>query len=309
MHSLSHLLRKVATAPGTPWVLATLVRATGSSYRRLGARLLVDPQHGCIGTLSGGCLESDIARRATTLLAESGSPVLMPFDTRLLYGCEGQVEILLERLPATGHVLEAVAAAFRARQACRIAVTYAGEEVLGSRLVPTDAECGPGIFSELLAPPVRLLLFGSGPEIGMLRALGACLGWDCTAFAQPDELPVDFTADAWTGAVVLNHHFGRDCATLQRLLPCALPYVGLLGPRRRRSELLAAVTERQELPAGWQDRLHAPAGLDLGGESPDEIAFAIVSEALAVFNGRIGGFLRDRQRPIHDRPTALASPA
>jgi xanthine dehydrogenase accessory factor len=309
MHSLSHLLRTVGSAPETPWVLATLVRATGSSYRRLGARLVVDQEHGCVGTLSGGCLEGDIARRARTLLAESGSPVLMPFDTRLLYGCEGQVEILLERLPPKGHILEAVAAAFRARQACRIAVTYAGDDPHGSRLVSADTVCGPGVFSELLVPPVRLLLFGTGPEIGMLRALSACLGWECAAFAQPDELPPDFTPDAWTGAVVLNHHFGRDCATLQRLLPCALPYVGLLGPRRRRSELLAAVAERQELPAGWRDRLHAPAGLDLGGESPDEIAFAIVSEALAVFNGRTGGFLRERQLPIHNRPTAVASPA
>jgi xanthine/CO dehydrogenase XdhC/CoxF family maturation factor len=114
-----------------------------------------------------------------------------------------------------------------------------------------------------------------------------------------EELPSDFRADSQTGAVVMMHHFGRDFAVLHALLPLGLPYIGLLGPRRRSGELLARLQEFRALDADMLHCLHAPAGLDIGSEAPEEIALSIAAEAGAVLAGRRGGLLRDRREAIH----------
>src|SRR5438132_11614296 len=98
----------------------------------------------------------------------------------------------------------------------------------------------------------------------------------------------------------MNHNFGRDLLALDRLLPLPLRYVGLLGPRKRYAELLARLSEYRPLDFESDVRnLHAPAGLDIGSEAPEEIALAIVSEVAAVLSDRRGGFLRERGSDIH----------
>jgi len=83
-------------------------------------------------------------------------------------------------------------------------------------------------------------------------------------------------------------------------------YVGVLGPRRRTVELLGARATGGE---GWMPQsVHSPVGLDLGAETPDEIALAIVAEISAVAAGREGGMLRRRPGPIHDRLDAGLQP-
>jgi len=310
------MTKAIAAAPAHPWVLATLVNAEGSSYRRIGARLLVQSAESWFGTLSGGCLEQEIAHHATTLVQSDAPPRLLAFDTRRLYGCDGHIDVLIERLPArtpADNLLLRVGAELARRRSCVLRTVFAGDlSPLGTTLlsavhahetnVPT-----PGVFTETLAPPVRIILFGQGPEIPPLRMLCNFLGWDLVVLVGPTELPTDFIADPHTGALVCNHHFGRDLATLARVLPLGFPYVGLLGPRRRRDEILARLHEDGPCTPESLAALHAPAGLDLGGESPEEIALAVVAEARAVFAGRKGGFLRERVKPIHDRPLVAKS--
>jgi xanthine/CO dehydrogenase XdhC/CoxF family maturation factor len=95
------------------------------------------------------------------------------------------------------------------------------------------------------------------------------------------------------------HHFGRDLAVLDRVLPVQLPYVGLLGPRQRHRQLLRELHTHRALDPASLATLHAPAGLDLGSEAPEEIALAIVSEVSAVLADRHGGHLRERATAIH----------
>jgi xanthine/CO dehydrogenase XdhC/CoxF family maturation factor len=98
----------------------------------------------------------------------------------------------------------------------------------------------------------------------------------------------------------MNHNFGRDLLALDRLLPLQLRYVGLLGPRKRHAELLARLSEYRPLDfESGVGKLHAPAGLDIGSEAPEEIALAIVSEVAAVLSDRRGGSLRERKSDIH----------
>ena len=140
-----------------------------------------------------------------------------------------------------------------------------------------------------MKPPPSLLVCGDGPEARPIAEAGAVLGWEITTVVAAQELP---TVTERTCAVVCSHNFERDIAFLGALLASEASYVGVLGPRSRGRGLV------EEL-GGDVGRVHAPAGLDLGAETPEEIAQSVVAEILAVQNGKSGRPLRDREGPIH----------
>jgi xanthine/CO dehydrogenase XdhC/CoxF family maturation factor len=309
MKALQQIIRRVAESPLRPWALATLVQTEGSAYRKPGARLLVDSDGGTLGVLSGGCLEEEIARHGQKIIGD-GSPVLLSFDTKRLYGCDGQLTIFLEPLPAagqSGNLITKIGRLLVNREVCRIRTCFEGA-ALGSELLRSGVLVGErrGVLIDTVPLPVRLLLFGTGPEIEPITQLAGNLGWVIERFDHPSELAEDFHPDAQTAALVMTHNFGRDLLALDRLLPFQLRYVGLLGPRKRHAELLAWLSEYRTLDfeAGTKN-LYAPAGLDIGSEAPEEIALAIVSEVAAVLSNRCGGFLRERQSDVR-RTTAVA---
>ncbi len=309
MKALQQIIRRVAENPSRPWALATLVQTEGSTYRKPGARLLVDSDGGTLGVLSGGCLEEEIGHHGQKVIADA-SPMLLSFDTKRLYGCDGQLKILVEPVPAAepnGNLITEVGRLLRNREVCRIRICFDGD-TLGSELLRSDVLLPerPGVLIDTVPLPVRLLLFGTGPEIEPITQLAGTLGWVVERFGHPSELTENFRADEQTAALVMTHNFGRDFLALDRLLPLQLRYIGLLGPRKRYAELLARLSEYRPLEVDLNGRtLFAPAGLDIGSEAPEEIALAIVSEVAAVLSNRRGGFLRERQNDIH--PTAATA--
>lgn len=120
--------------------------------------------------------------------------------------------------------------------------------------------------------------------------------------AKPTEL-ADVVCDAArTYAVLMSHNFIDDRLALEALLETSVPYVGLMGPRDRFEEIREELLEDgRSLTDDELDRIATPVGLDLGGGEPVQIALSIVSEALAVHNGRDGGRLKMREGPIHSR--------
>src|SRR6266480_353576 len=313
MKALQQIIERVAANPAQPLALATLVQTDGSTYRKPGARLLVEANGTTLGVLSGGCLEEEISRYGRRVIND-GSAVLLSFDTRRLYGCDGRLKILVEPLPAAGekgNLMTEVGRLLAQRDVCRIRTCFEGGP-LGSELLPPDILLAerPGVLIDTLPLPVRLLLFGTGPEIEPLTQLSGNLGWRVEDFGHPSELGEDFRPDAQTAALIMNHNFGRDLLALDRLLPFRLRYVGLLGPRRRHAELLTRLSESRPLDfnAGARN-LFAPAGLDIGSEAPGEIALSITSEVAAVLSDRRGGFLRERKSDIHRTAAAGAEAA
>ena len=313
MKALQQIIKCVAENPSQPWALATLVQTEGSTYRKPGARLLVEPDGRILGVLSGGCLEEEIGRYGQEVIV-NGSPILLSFDTRRLYGCDGRLKILIEPLPAareTGNLITKIGDLLAQRDVCRVRTCFEGEP-LASELVSADVllpeRCG--VFVETLPLPIRLLLFGTGPEIEPLIQLAGNLGWVVEHFGHPSELGEDFQPDEQTAALVMNHNFGRDLLALDRLFPLQFRYVGLLGPRKRHAELLARLSEYRSVnfEAGIRN-LYAPAGLDIGSEAPEEVALAIVSEVAAVLSNRTGGFLRERRSDPHTIATAASGEA
>jgi xanthine/CO dehydrogenase XdhC/CoxF family maturation factor len=259
--------------------LATLVRVEGSSYRRPGARMLICEDGTTAGSLSAGCIEDEVMSRANEVL-RTGESTLMTFDTRRRFGCTGRIEILIERVVAKFFIdLENDLEARRAH----VAVTRFGQNE----------------FAQQIAPPIRLFVLGDGLDSRPLRSFGQLLGWDVMEFDDPNLLSLD--RDDWTAAIVKSHNYGRDFVALQKLLPLNLRYVGLIGPRRRRDQLMNALLDLGiTINAGF----FAPAGLDLGSETPEEIALSIVSEIQRVFAKTSGESLRERKMAIHqiDQP-------
>jgi len=187
---------------------------------------------------------------------------------------------------------------------------------------------GVRAFVEVLEPPLRLLVCGAGHDAVPLTRAAAGLGWnpivvddrpgflthdrfpDAAGFVQVEE-PIQVTEaapiDGRTYAVVMTHNFLRDKEYLRALLRSPVGYLGMLGPAARTQRLLMELADDGiEITDADHERIHGPAGLDLGAEGPEEIAQAIVAEIVAAKRGREGGFLKRRPGPIHDRPSAGA---
>jgi xanthine/CO dehydrogenase XdhC/CoxF family maturation factor len=184
----------------------------------------------------------------------------------------------------------------------------------------------PGIlaFVEVLDPPLRLVVCGAGHDAIPLVRAASVLGWNVSvvddrpallnrdrfpeakafvAVEEPAEAAKAAGVDERTFVVVMTHNFLRDKAYIRSLLGSPAAYVGMLGPAARSERLLMELRdEGVEVGDEARGRIHGPAGLDLGGEGPEEIAQAILAEIVAVKRRRAGGFLRDRPGPIHDRP-------
>jgi len=180
-------------------------------------------------------------------------------------------------------------------------------------------------FIEVMEPPLRLLICGAGHDAAPLVRAADSLGWrpvvvddrreflnrerfpeaaDFVHLERPEDVAKAAPIDRRTYVVVMTHNFLRDKDYLRSLLGSPVRFVAMLGPGARTQRLLTELRE-EGVAISEEDleRIHGPAGLDLGAEGPEEIAAAIVAEVIAVKRGREGGFLKNRPGPIHERHT------
>jgi xanthine/CO dehydrogenase XdhC/CoxF family maturation factor len=303
-------LTAALAASGSGAVLATLVRVDGSAYRGPGARMVVRADGTTAGAISGGCLEKDVAAHAEQVRAARRAR-LVTYDLTtdddkpwgLGMGCDAVLDVLLEPCPAMPDWLNQLRDA-EARRVTVVLSTRFGDEPLGERALRaarngerTRAE--GGVLYECLEPPIALLACGDGPDATPLLSLAAQLGWHARAVRKDEALGA---IDPRTAAIVMTHNYARDLELLVALLLSPAGYVGVLGPRGRTERLLADLAARGVRPTTAQlARLHAPVGLDIGADTPEEVALAIAAEVRAAFARRGGGPLQQRKGPIHDR--------
>ncbi len=331
MKELQAILAALAEAPEVEPVLATLVTVEGSSYRRPGARLLMMPDGRRIGSISGGCLEEDVLTRARRVLS-TGTAETVIYDTTtendLVWGvglgCHGVVRVLIEKLPARPAWAAALAKNVAARRETVLAVVHRGPAAvpLGTRLAKQEEGSGDeNLFLNIVPPPPALFVFGAGDDARPIVRFAHELGWHVTvadpraAFATAERFPqaralvvgpatglvVKAAPGADALAVVMTHHYVHDVPLLGSLLGRPLAYLGLLGPRKRAKRILEDLErENPGVTAGASDRLHAPVGLDLGADSPEEVALSIIAEMQAALGGRNARPLRERTRSIHE---------
>ena len=180
-------------------------------------------------------------------------------------------------------------------------------------------------FVEVLEPPLRLLVCGAGHDAAPLVRAAAGLGWhpivvddrdeflnrerfpQAAGFVRldrPEEVAKVAPIDERTFVVVMTHNFLRDKDYVRSLLGSTARFIAMLGPGARTQRLMTELREEGTAITDENlERIHGPAGLDVGAEGPEEIAAAIVAEIVAVKRGREGGFLKHRLGPIHDRGT------
>lgn len=172
-------------------------------------------------------------------------------------------------------------------------------------------------FVEMIRPPIHLIALGSNYDLLPLLEIGRTLGWRLTvvgslrkigkpvfelATVVPDLSQLPVPTDTQTAAVLMSHDYKTDYRNLLELLPLGLPYIGLLGPRKRTERILEELESADiHLSPTQLDSLHGPAGLDIGATSPEAIALSIAAEIQSVFGNRTGGSLRERTAPIYDR--------
>lgn len=179
-----------------------------------------------------------------------------------------------------------------------------------------------GVFLELIQPAVSLIIFGGGFDARPVSHLAKSLGWDvqvtdeCAAHIAPlffpnaDKLSLcdrkfvdrDFNITPFTACVLMSHNYDYDRDVLRKLIVTEAPYIGILGPRKRFDKMQDEFSrEGIEISKEVLHRIHSPIGLDIGAETPDEIAVSIVAEVQGKFANRSGGFLKYRPGPIHQR--------
>jgi xanthine/CO dehydrogenase XdhC/CoxF family maturation factor len=308
------LLRRFDTwrSEGRALVLATVVGTAGSTYTKPGHRILIADTGDYEGLVSGGCLEGDLATHAAQVIA-TGEARVITYDLRgeseelfgLGIGCDGMLRILLQRLTAEDgyEPLATLAGILRGNAPGYCAIVLADHADLrtGTTLTRTGddiderALAGAEVLHARLKPLPRLLVLGAGQDAVPVVALADALGWRVTLvdhrpayLARPgfdgaevhkcapaDELAGHVSLPDFAAAIVMSHHLATDRSYLAALAASPIPYIGLLGPRGRRERL---VRELGSAADGLGARLHGPAGLDIGADSPESIALAILAE-------------------------------
>lgn len=310
----------------TPAVLATLIEVEGHSYRKAGAVMLFF-EGGTLGSLSPGCLESDLQLR-TTEVWERGIPEMVEYDMLSpddfswgeAIGCGGKIKVVLE--PVKGELYKILQDVYDRmdkgedlvlfRETADEGYSYSLEsggvntfqqcenntrlsqrtkEDLASRKFKTAS---PELvaFRTLFVPKPRLVIFGGGQDAGPVVEFATRVGFRIAVadwregslqtlfpgaerlICSPGEAVLRLGVGRGDYVLICSHQFQRDRQFLEKVIPQAPHYIGIIGSKARISLLL----EGLDTP----ESLHAPVGLPIGGEGPEEIAVSIVAELISI---------------------------
>ena len=352
-------------ASATPAALAVVVNVNQSSYRRIGARLLVAADGRYVGGISGGCLEGDALRRAKTAIS-ANRPAVHVYDTLdgedavigIGLGCEGRIDVLfipldyadehnevetlrgltetrvpvllVRRLDDGGdgrwdtRLYQKDQLNFLSNLTGRAPVEFTelSRQILRdgrSRATTIRGERGYpySVLFEVLHPQIHLVLTGVNYDIPPTLTAARHLGWRTTVIGPQRKFSREITRladrmldyadahlavpDTATAVVLMSHDFDWDRRMVEHFLPLQPAYFGMLGPRKRAVKMDALLREHGDLRLLEYPNLYSPVGLDVGAETPEEIAASLTTEIIAVFRGRNGGMLRERIGSIHVR--------
>jgi xanthine/CO dehydrogenase XdhC/CoxF family maturation factor len=309
-----------------------VIQVEGSAYRRVGARMLILEDGTWLGSISGGCLEGDMLKKAL-LAMDSQSYKLVTYDTReedpfelgIGLGCNGKIDILInpfiDQITLFSQLLkQALTGDKNSLIHSKWNLNNPDESIFSSQLILNGSTSELGTLmekelcqlTELIPTQPRIWIFGSQFDSVSLIQICYQLGWrifwignklkmksshtiHCEkVFDWSDDLPL-LPSDY---VVFMTHDFDKDLELMAKFssyMPFA--YWGILGPKLRMQKLMKQLNE-----TGVHLNEHSissPIGLDVGAEGPDEIAVSIVAEILAQSNQRTSSPLKFRNTPIH----------
>lgn len=351
--ALDHAREKVA--------LASVVNVEESSYRRIGARMLVRSDGIWTGGISGGCLEGDALKHSQMAIFKN-TPSRVVYDTMdddqnqigVGLGCNGRIEVLFTPInPADVNneieQLRKVAVLDSPSMMLKVIDTE-DEHLMGKsylidddfgrvdlegikqsdlqqwisetkanrkpRIVECTTDAGEKmkLLIEFIKPETRLVIVGYNYDVNAFAGIARELGWEIQVVGRAKKLSkslfnlaakvLEFEqADSvevhdYTAVILMSHDYNWDKTLLPIFLKKNPAYIGMLGPKKRMQKMQA---ELPDYDLENQVNFHSPTGLDIGAESPEEIALAIASEIVATFRGRGGASLKFREGTIHER--------
>jgi xanthine/CO dehydrogenase XdhC/CoxF family maturation factor len=170
------------------------------------------------------------------------------------------------------------------------------------------------ILVEFIRPETRLIIAGDKYDINAMANVAAELGWEVYVIGKAKKLSKHIFALAkqvldydqagqlavneYTAVILMSHDYQKDLALLPIFYSKQPAYLGLLGPRKR---FLKMQNELPGPPLGAADFLFTPTGLEIGAESPQEIALSIAAEIVAAMRNKPGTSLRLKEGTIHER--------
>ena len=297
-------------AAGHRFALVTVARTWGSAPRPVGAWMALCDDGLVQGSVSGGCVETQLIDR---MLAGEFSATL-PFS--LTYGvtqddaqrhglpCGGTMDLVVEPSPDIA-LLHKLAEQTTAGHLVKRSVTIGREGALLDHGAPSDGPTWDGVTLSTLHGPVwRLLIIGAGQISKYLAQMAQALDyqvlvcdprveyaaeWDVPGAAllpgMPDDVVIELKLDANSALVALTHDPKLDDLALLDALKTPAFYVGALGSQANNDKRRQRLLQYFDLSQAEVDRLHGPVGLPIGSRTPPEIALSILAEMTAVRSG------------------------
>jgi xanthine dehydrogenase accessory factor len=181
-------------------------------------------------------------------------------------------------------------------------------------------------YIELLHPPVSLIICGAGNDAIPVVQAANLIGFDATIIdgrqthanlqrfptanaiivSKAEQALAQVALDERTAWVLMTHNYNYDLEVLTQLMETNCRYIGILGPKKKLQRMLDEVAGKGILLTEEKlNKIYSPVGLDLGAETAEEIAISITAEVNAVFTGRGGQSLRDKEEAIHSRDVQI----
>ena len=313
---------------GRKVAVATVVATRRSAPRPVGSKLFVSDSGELEGSVSGGCVESDVVLAAQDVLA-GGEPRLLTYGItdEMAFGiglpCGGEIDVFVEELSEV--------------EPPDVTLTVVAGEGVGERLHDPELELaarrrgrshvveleGRTVLADVTAPPPRLFVYGAVDTAEALCRAAKLLGWQTVvadaraSFATteripsadellvlwPDEALAHAQPDLSTAVVVLTHDDKFDLPMIRGALAGGAFYVGWIGSHRNQERRRGLLRE-EGVTDDELARVSGPSGLDIGAGTPSETAVSILAEILAVRAGRAGGRLKESSQRIHAEPVS-----
>ena len=244
-----------------PAALAVIIRTEGSTPRKHGAKMVILQDGKTIGTMGGGDLEKRVIEEAINAIKQ-GEPRITSFTLDIEKGkldmmCGGKLDVYIEPiLPDEKLII-----------------------------------FGAGHITRSLAP----LMKGAGFKVSVVEDSPDLLQKD--KFPETEDLILtdmeefarDLPSDSGTYIVLLSRGFSRDKSILTQLIQRDFKYIGMIGSLRKINTMREDL-QKEGIPEEAFSKLKAPIGLDIGAETPEEIAISIAAEIIAAKKGKLEGF-------------------
>jgi len=246
---------------GEPAALTIIIRAEGSTPRKVGTKMIILKDGKTIGTMGGGDLENRVIQEAIESI-RCGEPRITSFTLDIEKG-------------------------------------------------KLDMMCGGklDVYIEPILPNEKLIIFGAGHITRSLAPLMKGAGFkvfvveDSPDLLQNDKFPAtedlvltemeqfarNLPSDSRTYIVLLSRGFSRDRSILNQLIQKDFKYIGMIGSMRK-IDAIRVDFQKEGIPEEIFSKLKAPIGLDIGAETPEEIAISIAAEIIAAKKGKLKGF-------------------